>query len=416
MQTKITIRNEAQTCYIDIEGTIGVPEESQFEDATSRVATFEAFRREVKRITEVKASSIVVNIRSTGGDVNDALLIYDALRALDAHITTRCYGYTASAATIIAQAADEGSREISANALYLIHNSTCAIEGNSTSLEARTELLRKTDEQLARLYALHSGKDESFFAELMAENNGEGRWLSAEETIEAGLADAIIDYDEEVEYYDESEDITEEQPTDEPVKEPSGTDTGSLPTDKSRDESKPAKPAKPSRRGKRGGHHASETAWGSIIRYLLNRLATRIDEWIESLQEKRKQKQEQQESTTGEENSKGKHRKKRGDKCKEKENGSTQQENKPSQEEQPATEQEPATQPENGNAGETEATPAEESLPKASASTQSALFFTERQRLYAATQLKSIEDPSMGEVQLGSNAQAYAEDVKIFDR
>ena len=203
MQTKITIRNEAQTCYIDIEGTIGVPEESQFEDATSRVATFEAFRREVKRITEVKASSIVVNIRSTGGDVNDALLIYDALRALDAHITTRCYGYTASAATIIAQAADEGSREISANALYLIHNSTCAIEGNSTSLEARTELLRKTDEQLARLYALHSGKDESFFAELMAENNGEGRWLSAEETIEAGLADAIIDYDEEVEYYDE---------------------------------------------------------------------------------------------------------------------------------------------------------------------------------------------------------------------
>ena len=411
MQTKITIRNEAQTCYIDIEGTIGVPEESQFEDATSRVATFEAFRREVKRITEVKASSIVVNIRSTGGDVNDALLIYDALRALDAHITTRCYGYTASAATIIAQAADEGSREISANALYLIHNSTCAIEGNSTSLEARTELLRKTDEQLARLYALHSGKDEAFFAELMAENNGEGRWLSAEETIEAGLADAIIDYDEEVEYYDESEVFTEEQPTepatDESANEPSGT--GSLPTDKSSDESKPAKSP---RRGKRGGHHTSETAWGSIIRFLLNRLAIRIDEWIESLQEKRKQKQEQ-ESTTDKESSKEKSRKKRGNKGKE--NDSAQQENKPSQE-QPTTEQEPATQPEKGNAGETEVTPAEESLPKASASTQSALFFTERQRLYAATQLQSIEDPSMGDVQLGSNAQAYAEDVKVFDR
>ena len=53
--------------------------------------------------------------------MNDALLIHDALTALGAHITTRCYGYTASAATIIAQAASPGCREISANALYLIH-------------------------------------------------------------------------------------------------------------------------------------------------------------------------------------------------------------------------------------------------------------------------------------------------------
>ena len=90
MQTKITIRNEAQTCYIDIEGTIGVPEQSQFDNADSRVATYETFRREVARIAEVAAASVVVNIRSTGGDVNDALLIYDALAALDAEVTTTC--------------------------------------------------------------------------------------------------------------------------------------------------------------------------------------------------------------------------------------------------------------------------------------------------------------------------------------
>ena len=94
MQTKITIRNEAQTCYIDIEGTIGVEEKHLFERGEKRVATFEAFRREVERIAGVAATNVVVNIRSTGGDVNDALLIYDALRALDAHITTRCYGST----------------------------------------------------------------------------------------------------------------------------------------------------------------------------------------------------------------------------------------------------------------------------------------------------------------------------------
>ena len=193
MQTKITIRNEAQTCYIDIEGTIGMPEERQFGGDKSRVATYEKFRREVARISEVAATAVIVNIRSTGGDVNDALLIYEALRSLGARITTRCYGYTASAATVIAQAADEGCREISSNALYLIHNSECAVEGNAETLASRAELLHKTDVRLAQLYAQRSGRGEEFYAALMAENNGGGRWLSAEEAVSAGLADRIFD-------------------------------------------------------------------------------------------------------------------------------------------------------------------------------------------------------------------------------
>ena len=193
MQTKITIRNEAQTCYIDIEGTIGMPEERQFGDGEARVATYERFRREVARIADVAASAVVVNIRSTGGDVNDALLIYEALRSLGARVTTRCYGYTASAATVIAQAADEGRREISSNALYLIHNSECTVDGNAETLVSRAELLRKTDMRLAELYAQRSGRDKESFTALMSENNGSGRWLSPEETVAAGLADRIFD-------------------------------------------------------------------------------------------------------------------------------------------------------------------------------------------------------------------------------
>ena len=102
---------------------------SRIEIASARVSQGE--QEAVRRIAEIDASEVVVNIRSTGGDVNDALLIHDALTALGAHITTRCYGYTASAATIIAQAASPGCREISANALYLIHTAVCATEGLS---------------------------------------------------------------------------------------------------------------------------------------------------------------------------------------------------------------------------------------------------------------------------------------------
>lgn len=192
MKSEIRIRNSADVCYIDIEGNIGVPEEWQFDDPGARVATYERFRAAAARIAALEAAEVVVSIRSTGGDVNDALLIYDALRTLPGRITTRCYGYTASAATLIAQAASEGRREIAAGALYLIHNSECSVEGNVAELEARIGLLRKTDERLAEIYAARSGRPAAEFAALMAENNGSGRWLSPEETVAAGLADRVI--------------------------------------------------------------------------------------------------------------------------------------------------------------------------------------------------------------------------------
>ena len=333
MQTKITIRNEAHTCYIDIEGTIGVPEEYQFENADSRVATFETFRHEVQRIAEIAAKSVVVNIRSTGGDVNDALLIYDALMGLDAHITTRCYGYTASAATIIAQAANDGYREISSNAMYLIHKSTCSIEGNASSLDARADLLRKTDERLASLYALHSGLDAQYFADLMAENNGEGRWLSAEEAVEAGLADRIIDPA-----------AVALQPASE----------STLPADKATTS------------------EALNSAASEIIRFLLGRLAYRIEEWLERLHEKHLAKREERKS-------------------------------KRQTEKSAATEKEPSQ---------------EDDLPQAVAQSpaRSVIAFDERQRSINATPIKPVEDPSMNQPMQHANERAYADDAKAFGR
>lgn len=188
----IRVRNEAGVAFVDIEGTIGIPEECQFENPDERVATYEKFRRMVAEISDLETARIVVNIRSTGGDVNDALLIYEALRSTGAEITTRCYGYTASAATIIAQAASEGRREVSENALYLIHQASCGGEGTAEELSEKVDLLRKTDERLAEIYSQRSGRPAEEFALLMAENNGRGRWLSPEEVLQAGLCDTIF--------------------------------------------------------------------------------------------------------------------------------------------------------------------------------------------------------------------------------
>lgn len=193
MSGKITIKNQSPSvAVIEIEGIIGVPEEWQFDDPGQRVATYETFRGVIDSIKSVSAPEIIVNIRSTGGNVNDALMIFDALTALKSRITTRCYGYVASAATIIAQAASPGQREISANSLYLIHRSACAAEGNAEQMAQTVEMLDKTDDRIASVYASRSGKPVTQFAALMAENNGNGRWLSPKEVVENSLADRII--------------------------------------------------------------------------------------------------------------------------------------------------------------------------------------------------------------------------------
>lgn len=193
MREQIQIKNEVDYSVIDIEGTIGVDESWQFDNPESRVATYERFKECVARIADIRDSEIRVNIRSTGGDVNDAILIYEALRATGAKVVTCCYGYTASAATIVAQAASEGCRLVAPSSLYLIHNSICATEGNAEELMAEVEMLQQTDRRLAEIYATRSGRSVDDIALLMSDNGGRGRWLSPAEAIAEGLVDDVIE-------------------------------------------------------------------------------------------------------------------------------------------------------------------------------------------------------------------------------
>ncbi len=184
MKEKVT--PAAAGAVIVVDGIIGRP------SGSGSVNTAGEMAEAIDRAVCGGEREATVDIRSTGGDVHEALGMYDILAGSGLRITTRCFGYVASAATIVAQAASPGRRLIAPGALYLIHRAESAAEGNAGDMTAAVELLTKTDAGIAEIYAARSGRSAREFAALMSENGGRGRWLTASETVAAGLADSVI--------------------------------------------------------------------------------------------------------------------------------------------------------------------------------------------------------------------------------
>jgi ATP-dependent Clp protease protease subunit len=139
----------------------------------------------VPAIRAIKGGTIHLRINSPGGDVFAAQAICQAIRDTGAKVIAHVDGYAASAATVIATAADEV--EISDGGFYMIHNAWTWAMGNANDLTAAAALLSKIDGSLAGQYAKKSGMAvEEVRAAMDAET-----WYTAEEAVAAGLIDRI---------------------------------------------------------------------------------------------------------------------------------------------------------------------------------------------------------------------------------
>jgi ATP-dependent protease ClpP protease subunit len=185
-------RAAEKTAELTIEGEIGWYEY----DGEKLIAnTAPAIRRQLDELMNMEVDHITVNIHSLGGFVDDALAIHDALAMHPASVTTRVTGFTASAATIIAQAADPGQREISSNAMYLVHESWGVAIGTTTQMLSYIEMLDTLNDQMALLYAKRAGsdKDKEKYRSIMAEKDGAGKWITADKAVELGFADKAFE-------------------------------------------------------------------------------------------------------------------------------------------------------------------------------------------------------------------------------
>lgn len=172
-------KNEStpDTTEIDIFSDIG---ESWWCESTS-------FQDVKAQVESIDSDKIRVNLATYGGDVNHAFAIYNILKSSPATVEANIMGFTASAGTIIALAADEVKMD--ENTMFLVHNAWTVEMGNQHDLRATADELEKIDNRLISIYKTKTGERKDKLGKLMKEE----RWMDAAEAKDWGFVDEVYE-------------------------------------------------------------------------------------------------------------------------------------------------------------------------------------------------------------------------------
>jgi ATP-dependent protease ClpP protease subunit len=151
-----------------------------------------------KALNEAGGQDVLINISSSGGSIIEGMAISEMIALYGGKTTTRGIGIVASAATIILMAGKK--KEMTKNSFFMMHNSWGGVEGNVFELEKTIELLRMFDEQMAAIYTaqLESkgkliGGDKEKTLEEVKKMMAAETWLTADEALEMGFIDMIVE-------------------------------------------------------------------------------------------------------------------------------------------------------------------------------------------------------------------------------
>lgn len=139
---------------------------------------------------------IVLFINSPGGSISSGLMLYDVMNLIPNDIITVATGMAASMGQFLLTVGAPGKRFITPNARVLLHQPLGGIGGNAISAKIEAELILKMKKQLAGVTASRTGKT----IEQVIEDGDRDNWFSAEESLEYGFVDHIIENLSEIQH------------------------------------------------------------------------------------------------------------------------------------------------------------------------------------------------------------------------
>lgn len=151
--------------------------------------------------SEEPNKDISVFVNSGGGEVTAGLAIYDTMQFIKPDVCTYVMGQACSMGSFIAQAGAPGKRFVLPNSRTMIHRVSSGTPGTSGSVHVQElefedarrhfEESKRVNQRLTELYAHHNTKGKTY--DELHETMKFDTFLSAQEAVDYGLADAIIE-------------------------------------------------------------------------------------------------------------------------------------------------------------------------------------------------------------------------------
>lgn len=146
-----------------------------------------SFRDGLKELGNVK--SLNVHVNSPGGSVFDGIAIYNMLKQHSAKVNIYVDGLAASIASVIAMSGD--TIFMPSNSMMMIHQPWSFAMGNAKEMRKMAETLDSIAQSSIVTYLGKTG--DKLTKDKLVEMMDEETWLTADEALEYGFADEVLD-------------------------------------------------------------------------------------------------------------------------------------------------------------------------------------------------------------------------------
>jgi ATP-dependent Clp protease protease subunit len=129
-------------------------------------------------------------INSPGGVISAGLAVYDTMQFLRCDVATYCVGQAASMGAVLFAGGQAGKRYMLPNSRVLLHQPLLSgtMTGPATDIEIEAKEILRLRSRLYNILSHHTGKD----AAKIEKDCDRNLWLEADESIQYGLADKVL--------------------------------------------------------------------------------------------------------------------------------------------------------------------------------------------------------------------------------
>jgi len=155
--------------------------------------------RFVKNITILEMASqepVTIIMNNPGGDWFHGMAIYDAIKTAKSHVTIKVFGMAMSMGGVLLQAADE--RIISPNAKFMMHYGYMGLSPTHSKIfDKWSDENKRINKEMEQLFLSKiKEKHPDFKLKKLEEMLNFDTILSAQETVDLGLADKVLGQEE----------------------------------------------------------------------------------------------------------------------------------------------------------------------------------------------------------------------------